>query len=50
MRPRIFGKGLVARILLFMLILRYLEYPAGSGVKRVDWVLLVFMMRLFWIA
>ena len=37
-RLSIFGKRLVARILLFMFILRDLEYLAGSGVKRVDWV------------
>ena len=34
-RPRIFGKGLVASILLFMDRLRDFEYSAGSGVKRV---------------
>ena len=35
MRPSILGNGLVARILLFMAILRDFEYSAGSGVKRV---------------
>ena len=34
-RSSIFGEGLVVRILLFML--RDLEYPAGSGLKRVDY-------------
>ena len=34
-RPRIVGKGFVARMLLLMLSLRDLEYSAGSGVKRV---------------
>ena len=33
-RPCIFGKGLVARILFFMLKLRNLEYSAGLEVKR----------------
>ena len=46
-RPRIFGKGLVARVWLSILRLRDLEYSAGSGVKRVVWVLLVFRIRLF---
>ena len=49
-RPSILGNGLVARILLLMDILRDLEYSAGTGVKRVDWVLFVLMMRLFWVA
>ena len=49
-RPRIFGKGLVARILLFIDRLRDFEYSAGSGVKRVVWVLLVLRIRLFWVA
>ena len=44
-RPKIFGKGLVARMLLFMVRLRDFEYSAGSGVKRVVWVLLVLRMR-----
>ena len=44
--PSIFGKGFVAVILLFILIFKDFEYSAGSGVKRVDWVLLVFMIRL----
>ena len=48
-RPRILGNGSVVRILLLMDILRDLEYSAGSGVKRVDWVLFVLMMRLFWV-
>ena len=43
--PSIFGKGFVARILLFIFKSRDLEYWTGSGVKWVDWVLLVFMMR-----
>ena len=34
-RPSIFGKGLVARILLFIPKLRDLEYSVGSWVKRV---------------
>ena len=33
-RPSIFGKGLVTRMLLFILRLRDLEYSAGSGVKE----------------
>ena len=49
-RPSIFGKGFVARILLLMLRLRDLEYSAGSGVKRVVWVLLVLRMRLLRVA
>ena len=36
-RPSIFGNGLVASILLLMVILKELDYSAGSGVKRVDW-------------
>ena len=47
MRPSILGNGYVAMILLLMLMLRDFEYSAGSGVKRVDWVLEVFMIRLF---
>ena len=43
--PRIIGKGFVAMILLFILMFKDLECSAGSGVKRVDWVLLVFMIR-----
>ena len=46
-RPSILGNGYVAMILLLMLMLRDFEYSAGSGVKRVDWVLEVFMIRLF---
>ena len=49
-RPSILGKGLVARILLFMDRLRDFEYSAGSGVKRVVCVLLVFRIRLFLVA
>ena len=49
-RPSIVGNGLVARILLFMAILRDFECSAGSGVKRVDWVLLVLMIRLLRVA
>ena len=49
-RPSIIGKGFVARILLLMLRLRDLEYSAGSGVKRVVWVLLVLRMRLLRVA
>ena len=49
-RPSIVGNGLVASRLLLIFILRDFEYSAGSGVKRVDWVLVVFMMRLFWVA
>ena len=45
-RPRIFGNGLVASILLFMDRLRDFEYSAGSGVKRVVWVLLVLRIKL----
>ena len=48
--PRIFRKGLVAWILLFMVRLDYFEYPAGSGAKRVVWVLLVLRMRLLLVA
>ena len=33
-RPSIFGKGLVTRMLLFIWRLRGLEYLAGSGVKE----------------
>ena len=43
MRPSIFGNGFVARILLFMLMLRNFECSVGSGVKRVDCVLFVFI-------
>ena len=49
-RPSILGNGFVARILLLMLRLRDLEYSAGSGVKRVVWVLLVLGMRLLRVA
>ena len=49
-RPSILGKGLVARILLFMDRLRDFEYSAGSGVKRVVCVLLVLRIRLFLVA
>ena len=49
-RPSILGNGFVARILLLMLRLRDLEYSAGSGVKRVVWVLLVLRMRLMRVA
>ena len=49
-RPRIFGKGLVASILLFMDRLRDFEYSAGSGVKRDVWVLLVLRIRLLQLA
>ena len=49
-RPSILGNGYVAMILLLMLMLRDFEYSAGSGVKSVDWVLEVFMIRLFWVA
>ena len=45
--PSILGKGLVARILLFMVRLRDFEYSAGLGVKRVVCVLLVLRKRLF---
>ena len=44
------GKGLVARTLLFMVRLRDFLYSAGSGVKRVVCVLLVFRIRLFLVA
>ena len=46
--PNIFGKGLVVRILL--LILMDLEYLAGSGVNRVVSILLVLGMRLLCVA
>ena len=49
-RPSILGKGLVARILLFMVRLRDFEYSAGSGVKWVVCVLLVLRIRLFLVA
>ena len=49
-RPSITGKGLVARILLFMDRLRDFDCSAGSGVKRVVCVLLVFRIRLFLVA
>ena len=49
-RPSIFGKGLVARMLLFMVRLRDFEYSARSGVNRVVCVLLVLRMRLFLVA
>ena len=35
-RPSMLGNGYVAMTLLLMLMLRDLEYSAGSGVKRVD--------------
>ena len=46
LRPRIKGKGLVASRSLFIERLSDLEYSAGSGVKRVVCVLLVFSLRL----
>ena len=49
-RPSILGKGLVARILLFMDRLRDFECSAGSGVNRVVCVLLVLRIRLFLVA
>ena len=49
-RPSITGKGLVARILLFMDRLRDFECSAGSGVNRVVCVLLVLRIRLFLVA
>ena len=50
LRPSILGKGFVARMLLSMLRLRDLEYSAGSGVKRVVWVLFAFNLRLLFVA
>ena len=50
MRPSIFRKGLVARVLLFMLKSRNLEYQDWSVVKRVVRVLLVLIMRLLCVA
>ena len=49
-RPNILGNGFVVRILLFMVKLRDFEYSAESGVKRVDWDLLMFIMRLLHVA
>ena len=49
-RPSIVGKGLVAKMLLLMVRLRDFEYSAGSGVKRVVWVLLVLRRRLLFVA
>ena len=45
-KPRILGKGFIVSSLL---ISRFsdLEYSAGSGVKIVHWVLVVFISRLF---
>ena len=46
-RPRILGKGFVVSRLLLISRFSDLEYSAGSGVKSVHWVLVVFIIRLF---
>ena len=50
MRPSILGNGFVARRLLLIFRFSDFEYSAGSGVKRVDCVLFVFMVRLLFFA
>ena len=45
--PSMVGNLLVLSILLLMVSCRVVEYSAGSGVKRVVCVLLLFIGRLF---